>query len=99
MEKVFSALADINRRRIIELLYENDSTLMELAENFTVSFQALSKHIMILERAQIITKRKKGKYNILSLNRNSLKQPLEWISHYSDFWNDSFDKLDELIGW
>ena len=97
MEKIFSALADKNRRKIIELLYEKDSTLLELADNFSVSFQAMSKHIKILENAQIVNKERQGKYRILSLNRNSLKPSLEWISYYSNFWNESFDKLDEII--
>lgn len=97
MEKVFSALADGNRRKIIELLHVKDSTLLELADQFPVSFQALSKHIKVLESAEIITKRKKGKYRLLSLNRNSLKSSLKWISFYSSFWNDSFDKLEKQI--
>jgi len=95
--KVFSALSDGNRRRIIELLHQKDSTLLELNELFSISFQALSKHIKILESAQLLTKKKEGKYRVLSLNRNALQLPLEWISYYSNFWNESFDKLNELI--
>jgi DNA-binding transcriptional ArsR family regulator len=97
MEKVFAALADGNRRKIIELLHQKDSTLLELNENFEVSFQALSKHIKVLEGAEIVTKKKQGKYRVLSLNRNPLQQSLKWISYYSDFWNQSFDKLENLI--
>ena len=97
MEKVFSALADANRRKIIELLHEGDSTLLELAEHFSVSFQALSKHLKILEESQLIVKEVKGKYRLLSLNRETLKLPLEWISYYSNFWNESFDRLDVII--
>ncbi|MEM7087426.1 MAG: metalloregulator ArsR/SmtB family transcription factor [Bacteroidota bacterium] len=97
MENVFSALADNNRRKIIELLHKEDSTLLELAENFSVSFQALSKHIKILENAEIISKKKKGKYRVLSLNRNSLQTSLEWISHYANLWNESFDQLEKQI--
>ncbi|MCG8308941.1 MAG: metalloregulator ArsR/SmtB family transcription factor [Cytophagales bacterium] len=96
-DKVFSALADGNRRRIIELLHERDSTLLELTGSFSISFQALSKHIRILEDARVLTKRKQGKYRVLSLNRASLKQSLEWISYYSNFWHQSFDKLENLI--
>lgn len=97
MESVFSALADKNRRKIIELLAQKDSTLLELSEHFDISFQALSKHIRILEKAEVITKEVKGKYRILSLNRNSLQSPLEWISYHANLWEDSFDKLDQLI--
>ncbi|WP_411030132.1 ArsR/SmtB family transcription factor [Spongiimicrobium sp. 3-5] len=97
LEKVFPALADKNRRKIIELLYEKDATLLELTDSFSVSFQALSKHIKILEDAKIVRKEKKGKYRIISLNTHALKSSFEWISHYSNFWNESFDKLDQII--
>lgn len=96
-DKVFSALADGNRRKIIELLHEKDSTLLEISESFAISFQALSKHIKVLENAEVLTKKKQGKYRILSLNRNSLKQSLDWISYFSDFWNQSFDQLEQQI--
>ncbi len=96
-DKVFSALSDGNRRRIIELLHQKDSTLLELNESFLFSFQALSKHIKILENAELLTKKKQGKYRVLSLNRNALQLPLEWISFYSNFWNESFDELNDLI--
>ena len=97
-DKVFSALADKNRRKLIELLHQGDSTLMELSGFFPdISFQALSKHIKILESAQLISKRRQGKYKILSLNRASLEQSLAWISFYANFWKESFDQLEENI--
>lgn len=97
MEKVFSALSDGNRRKVIELLHERDSTLLELSEKFSISFQALSKHIKILVEAGVIIKKKAGKYRTLTLNRDPLKESLEWISYYSSFWDESFNKLEEQI--
>lgn len=97
MEKQFAALADGNRRKVIELLAERDSTLLELSEQFPISFQALSKHIKILEAAEIVSKEQQGKYKVLSLNRTALRIPLAWMAQYSDFWNASFDKLNKLI--
>ncbi len=94
---IFSALSDANRRKIIEILHQKDSTLLELSASFPISFQALSKHIKILEDAQLLIKKKQGKFRILSLNRNTLRLPLKWISYYSNFWNESFDKLSDLI--
>ena len=95
--KVFVALADPNRRKIVELLHQKESTLLELSDHFSFSFQALSKHIKILEKASILHKKKEGKYRPLSLNRLALREVLEWVSYYSNFWNESFDQLDELI--
>ncbi len=97
MEKVFSALADKNRRRIIELLYQEDSTLLELSEHFPFSFQALSKQIKILEEASIVMKERKGKFRVLSLNKDALTDSLKWIAYYSNFWESSFDRLEKQI--
>ena len=97
MEKVFTALADKNRRKIIELLHKEDSTLLKLSENFPFSFQALSKQIKILEEASIIRKERKGKFRVLSLNRHALKESFEWVSFYSNFWETSFDRLERQL--
>lgn len=97
MELVFSALADANRRKIIEYLYEGNSTLLELSQRFSMSFQGLSKHIKVLEKANLIKKETKGKYRELSLNPEPLKATLQWISYYAHFWNESFDQLEGLI--
>lgn len=96
-ERVFSAIGEKNRKKIVELLYQGDSTLLELQKEFDISFQALSKHVKILESSGIVTKHKKGKYRVLSLNKKSLLVGLHWISHYADFWNESFDKLEAKI--
>ncbi len=97
MEKIFSALADPSRRKIIEHLHVENSTLLELSENFSISFQAVSKHIKILENADLVRKIKRGKYRELSLNRQPLIKATAWISFHANFWNDSFNNLEELI--
>ena len=79
------------------MLHEKDASILELSESFSMSFQGLSKHIKILETAGIVSKRKKGKYTICSLNHEALKKSLKWISFYSNFWKESFNKLDHLI--
>ncbi len=96
-DKVFPALADGNRRKIIELLHEQDSSLLELSKEFSITFQALSKQIKILEEAGIVNKKKQGKYRILTLNKKALSPSLKWIAYYSNFWNHSFDHLNALI--
>lgn len=94
---VFSALADKNRRQVIELLRSEEKTIQELHDSFDFSFQALSKHIRILEEAQVLRKRKHGKFVYCSLNHIALQGPMKWISYHSSFWNDSFDQLGEII--
>lgn len=96
-DKVFSALADKSRRKVVEMLHKKDASILELSESFSMSFQALSKHIKILEAAGIVAKEKQGKFMICSLDHEALKKSLKWISYYSNFWNESFNKLDGLI--
>ena len=96
-DQIFSALADKSRRKVIEMLHEKDSSILELSESFSMSFQALSKHIKILEAAGIVNKEKQGKFSICSLDHEAMKKSLKWISCYSGFWNESFNKLDGLI--
>jgi len=96
-DKVFAALADKNRRKVVELLHEKEASVQEMLPYFLVSFQGLAKHVNILADAQIITKTRKGKSMICKLNPEALKVSLKWMEHYSRLWNESFDKLDELI--
>ena len=96
-DSIFAALADKSRRKVVEILHENDASILELTESFTMSFQALSKHVKILEKANIVTKKRQGKFMICSLNNHALKSSLEWISYHHNFWNDSFSNLDSLI--
>ncbi|MEP1093463.1 MAG: metalloregulator ArsR/SmtB family transcription factor [Cyclobacteriaceae bacterium] len=96
-DQIFSALADRSRRKVVEILHEKDASILELTESFSMSFQALSKHIKILESAGIVHKKKQGKFVICSLDHATLKKSLKWISYYSNFWNESFNKLDGLI--
>ena len=92
---LFAALADGNRRKIIELFHEEDSTLLELQKHFTVSFQALSKHIKILENAGLINKKKDRTFRRLSLNKEALKPVMGWVSYHSDFWQTSYARLEK----
>ena len=96
-DEIFSALADKTRRRVVELLHEKDSTILELTASFSMSFQALSKHVKILENADLVRKQRQGKFYVCSLNHEALKSSLKWISYYSNFWSESFNKLDKMI--
>lgn len=96
-DKVFSALADKNRRKVVELLHKKEASIQELLPFFSVSFQGLSKHIKVLEEAQIVEKKRQGKFMICSLNRDALHTSLQWMERYSKLWNASFDTLEQLV--
>ena len=97
LDRVFSALSDPKRRKILEILNGEDSTLLALASSFDISFQAISKHLKILEQARLITKKKQGKYYICTYNPKRLKTAIDWISKHHLFWKENFDRLENFL--
>lgn len=97
LDKVFSALADPTRRAILEKLKSTDSTLLELAEGFDMSFQAVAKHIKVLDRAGLLYKEKQGRYQICKYRPEPMFDALVWLSRHYDMWNESFQSLEQLL--
>ena len=79
MNKIFKALNDETRRKIIELLKEKDLNAGEIADKFNISKPSISHHLDILKRADLITSEKKGQYINYSLNTTILEDLLNWI--------------------
>lgn len=97
LDMIFSALSDPKRRKILEILDGEDSTLLALASSFDISFQAISKHLKVLEQARLVTKHKQGKYYICSYNPETLKAAIDWISKHHKFWQKNFDRLADFL--
>jgi len=97
LDKVFKALADPTRRAILQKLKESDSTLLELSENFNMSFQAVAKHIKVLEHAGLLQKERAGKYQICKYHPEPMFRAMTWLSQHYDMWHDSFQTLEKLL--
>jgi DNA-binding transcriptional ArsR family regulator len=96
LDQVFMALADPTRRQLVRLLAEQDRTVGELAEPFSMSLAAVSKHIKVLEAAGIVTRRVDGRVHTLALQPEALSGALDWITIYRNFWSRRLDALDEF---
>ena len=92
-----AALADSTRRAILAQLAQGETTVTELAEPFEMSLPAISKHLKVLERAQLITRSRDAQWRPCHLNPEPLKDLADWLEHYRRFWEQSFDRLDEYI--
>lgn len=79
MNSLFKALNDDTRRRIIELLKENDMNAGEIASHFNISKPSISHHLEILKQADLITSEKRGQFIQYSLNTSILEDLLSWI--------------------
>ncbi|PSB07782.1 transcriptional regulator [filamentous cyanobacterium CCP2] len=92
-----AALADPTRRAILAQLTQGEATVTELAEPFEMSLPAISKHLKVLERAQLITRSRDAQWRPCQLNPEPLKDLADWLEHYHQFWEQSFDRLDEYL--
>lgn len=98
LNKTFSALADPTRRQIISMLTEQKQRrINDLAEPFSMSLAGVSKHIKVLEQAELVHRYKRGREYYLELNPNRLRQAQDWLAYYAQFWSERFAHLQEIL--
>jgi DNA-binding transcriptional ArsR family regulator len=93
----FTALADPTRRAILARLSQGDANVSELSAPFAVSQPAISKHLRVLEAAGLISQRRVATATINSLEARPLREAMVWMQTYQEFWERSYDRLDELV--
>ena len=89
MNSIFHALGDATRRQMLRDLAGRERTVSELAEPFSISLAAASKHIKVLENAGLIRRKIRGRTHVCSLDAARLARAHEWLSFYEGFWNES----------
>ena len=99
MDNVFKALADPTRRQIIELLagHQNGKSITELSDDFKVSRQAVTKHLVKLKESGLIDIKKSGREQICKAELKKLRPALVWIDKYYNFWNENLDALGDYL--
>jgi DNA-binding transcriptional ArsR family regulator len=94
---VFMAIADPTRRAILTLLTGGAMTVNALAGNFDISRPAVSKHIKILEEANLVHIDESGRERHCTLNREGFEEIKDWLAFYEVFWKSKLAKLGELL--
>lgn len=94
---VFQAIADPTRREIIELVSIQSRNVNELADNFEMSRPAVSKHVRILRECGLLTIETKGRERYCHPQLDQLGEIALWVHQYKRFWNNSLDKLEQLL--
>ena len=82
---------------MVERLSRGPASVHALTEPFALSQQMISKHIAYLVRARLVTKTKRGRESICTLRPQAIKTVSDWAISYRRFWEESFDKLDEVV--
>lgn len=93
----FSALADPTRRAILARLSSGPASVNELAAPFDMSLPAVSKHLKVLERAQLIKRGREAQWRPCELKAAPLKEADAWIEQYRTMWEERFDRLDAYL--
>lgn len=97
LSNTFAALADPTRRTILASLVSGEKTVSELAEPFEMTMPAITKHLKVLEKANLIERSRKAQYRPCHLNPEPLKDIDEWMEQYRRFFEASFDRLDDYL--
>jgi DNA-binding transcriptional ArsR family regulator len=93
---VFGALADPIRRAILTRLSEGEASVAELAEPFSVSQPAISKHLKVLEHAGLVSRSRRATARLSRLEAEPLRDVTTWLARYQRFWDQSHERLDDL---
>jgi DNA-binding transcriptional ArsR family regulator len=94
LDFTFAALADPTRRAILARLAQGAATVGELADPFAISLPAISRHLRVLEHAELIVREREGQHRRCRLRPEALATAAEWLEFYRRFWSGAFDRLD-----
>jgi DNA-binding transcriptional ArsR family regulator len=97
LSATFGALADPTRRAILARLASGEASVTELASPFAMSMPAISKHLKVLERAGLIARGREAQWRPCRLQAGPLQDVAGWVEHYRQFWEQSFDRLDDYL--
>jgi DNA-binding transcriptional ArsR family regulator len=93
LDHLFGALSDRTRRKMVARLAKAPATIGELAEPFTMSLPAVSKHVRVLERAGLVRRKVDGRIHRCALDRRHLRAANEWLARYTEFWDQTLESL------
>jgi DNA-binding transcriptional ArsR family regulator len=97
LDRAFGALADPTRRAILARLTSGDAGVLDVAAPFPMSQPAITKHLRVLEEAGLISRHRLARQRLCHLEPHRLKQLSDWVGSYREFWEESFQRLDELL--
>lgn len=96
--KVFRAVADPTRRRMLDLLLQSERRAGELVRPFHISRAAVAQHLRVLRHAGLVTQRRVGRGRVYRLEAQRLREVAEWIGRYTSCWSDAGGKRTRVAG-
>jgi DNA-binding transcriptional ArsR family regulator len=96
-DRIFHALADATRRDILVRAIEREQSVSALARNYTMSFAAVQKHVAVLERADLVTKRRHGREQLVRANQSTLQAAARLLDAYEQLWIERAKRIADVL--
>ena len=97
IDRIFHALADATRRDIVLRTLRDEVSISALAEAYDMSFPAVHKHVAVLERAGLVTKRPSGRERVVRAAPETIQRAQRLLGRYERIWRDRIDRLDAFL--
>ncbi|MEU3474332.1 transcriptional regulator [Rhodococcus sp. 05-340-1] len=97
VDRLFQAFADKTRRDIVAKVTVGEQSVSELAAHYAMSFAAVQKHVAVLERADVITKHKRGREQIVRVRLETIAHARALLDTYEEIWRQRVDRIDDLL--
>ena len=97
LDLVFASLADATRRDILQRVAAQELSVGEIASSYEISLAAVSKHLIVLEKARLVTKRREGKLQIVAFAPTALSDAAKDLERTRDIWEGSLDRLEKYL--
>jgi DNA-binding transcriptional ArsR family regulator len=97
LDYVFGSLADSTRRDILRRLSEQELSIGEVAKSYDLTFAAVSKHLKVLEKAQLIIKRRNGKKYLAQASPVTIQDAIEYLNFYQKLMEGRLDSLESYL--
>lgn len=97
VDRIFRALADATRRDIVRRTLADEASVSQLAEAYDMSFAAVQKHVVVLEEAGLVSKRRRGRERIVRGNPDAIRRAQTLLDRYEQIWRARVERLDALL--
>ncbi|WP_431799756.1 ArsR/SmtB family transcription factor [Halobacillus andaensis] len=94
---VYQAIADPARRKILQMLANEEYSIKAISKHFEFTRTAVVKHLNVLEEARLVKPRKSGREKIYSLQPDELMEVRDWLSFFDQYWDNKIDKLKHIV--
>jgi DNA-binding transcriptional ArsR family regulator len=98
IDRVFRALADATRRDIVARVLEDEQSVSALAVRYEMSFAAVQKHVAVLERAELVRKRRSGRERLVQGEVSAIRRASDLLDAYERLWRGRLDRMADVLG-